>query len=130
MDLGIEFVPLSKRRFFLENRIAPPKGRFFPPREKTTNNFTSPRELAEEGHVPPVKPIFLGGGPSSPRYKMMSPKDKFTSQKDMVGNKPVFSKERVVEMERLVRCIIPPRVSPIQRWHVVQHKKKIPKGFP
>ena len=26
-------------------------------------------------------------------------------------------------MERHVRCIIPPRVSPGQRWHVVQHKK-------
>ena len=26
-------------------------------------------------------------------------------------------------MERSMRCIIPPRVSPSQRWHVVQHKK-------
>ena len=26
-------------------------------------------------------------------------------------------------MERPMRCIIPPRVSPGQRWHVVQHKK-------
>ena len=26
-------------------------------------------------------------------------------------------------MERLMRCIIRPRVSPGQRWHVVQHKK-------
>ena len=50
---------------------------------------------------------------------MMSPRDKFTSPKNMAGNKPVFSKKRVVEMERLVRCIIPPG----QRWHVVQHKK-------
>ena len=48
---------------------------------------------------------------------MMSPREKFTSQKDMVGNKLVFSRERVVEMERFVRCIIPPR--PCQRWHVV-----------
>ena len=32
-------------------------------------------------------------------------------------------------MERHVRCIIPPRVSPIQRWHVVQHKKNSPKAF-
>ena len=31
-------------------------------------------------------------------------------------------------MERPMRCIIPPRVSPGQRWHVVQHKK-FPKGF-
>ena len=53
---------------------------------------------------------------------MMSPRDKFTSLKDMVGNKPIFSRERVAEMERHVRCIIPPRVFPGQRWHVVQHK--------
>ena len=53
----------------------------------------------------------------------MSPRDKFTSPKDMVGNKPVFSRGRIVEMERPVRCIIPPKVSPGQRWHVVQHKK-------
>ena len=50
---------------------------------------------------------------------MMSPRDKFTSLKDMVGNKPFFSKERVVVMKRLVRCIISHRVSPGQRWHVV-----------
>ena len=43
---------------------------------------------------------------------MMSPRDKFTSPKYMVGNKPVFSRETVAEMERLVRCISPPRVSP------------------
>ena len=54
---------------------------------------------------------------------MMSPKDKFTSRKDMVGNKYVFSRERVAKMERPVKCIIPPRVSPGQRWHVIQHKK-------
>ena len=54
---------------------------------------------------------------------MMSPRDKFTSPKDMVGNKLVFSRERVIKMERLVRCIIPPRVSLGQRWHVVQQKK-------
>ena len=46
---------------------------------------------------------------------MMSLRDKFTSPKDMVGNKPIFSWERVVEMERPMRCIIPPRVSPGQR---------------
>ena len=80
-------------------------------------------ESAGEGHVPLVRPVFPGGGPSSPRYKMMSPMDKFTSPKDMVGNKPVFSRERVVKMERPMRCIIPPRVSLGQRWQVVQHKK-------
>ena len=26
-------------------------------------------------------------------------------------------------MERLVRCIIPPKASPSQRWHIVHHKK-------
>ena len=54
---------------------------------------------------------FPGDGLSSPRYKMISPRDKFTSSKDMVGNKPFFSKERVTEMENHVRCIIHPRVS-------------------
>ena len=53
---------------------------------------------------------------------MMSPKEKITSPKDMMGNKPVFSRERVVEMKRPVRCIIPSMVSPDQRWHVVQYK--------
>ena len=47
---------------------------------------------------------------------MMSRRDKFTSPKNMVENKLVFfSRERVVEMERLMRCIIPPKVSPCQR---------------
>ena len=41
----------------------------------------------------------------------------------MVGNKPIFSRERVVEMERPMRSIILPRVPSGQRWHVVQHKK-------
>ena len=42
---------------------------------------------------------------------MISPKNKFSFPKDMVGNKPIFSREKVVEMERHVRCIIPPRFS-------------------
>ena len=54
---------------------------------------------------------------------MMSSRDKLISLKDMVGNKPVFPRERVAEIERYVRCVIPPRVSPGQRWHVVKHKK-------
>ena len=72
--------------------------RFFPLREKIVDNFTSSREKAREGHVPPVIPIFPRGGPSS-------------------------SREKFVEMERPLSCIIPPRVSPGQRWHVVLHKK-------
>ena len=87
---GDRVVPPSKRRFLPYDRITSPKGRFFPPSEKTADNFTSPRELAREGHVPPIKPVFSGGGPSSPRYKMMSLREKFISPKDMVGNKPVF----------------------------------------
>ena len=51
-------VPLSKRRFLLEDRITPLKGRFFPPGEKIVDNFTSPRDLAGEGHVPLVKLVF------------------------------------------------------------------------
>ena len=76
-----------------------------------------------EGYVPQVRHVFPRGGPSSPRYRMMSLREKFTSTKDTVGNKPIFSRERIAKMERQVRCIIPPRVSPSQRWHVVQHKK-------
>ena len=53
----------------------------------------------------------------------MNPRDKSTSPKDMLRNKHVFSREGVAEMERLVRCIIPPRVTLSQRWYVVQHKK-------
>ena len=59
---------------------------------------------------------------------MMPPRDKLSSPKDMVENKTVFSKERVVEMERSVKCVIPPRVSLGQRWHMVQHKK-FPQGL-
>ena len=120
---GDRVVPLSKRKFLLKDRITPPKGRLFPLREKIIGNFTSSREKVGEGHVLPVIPVFLGSGPSSPRYRMMSPRDKFTSSKDMVGNKPNFSRERVAKMERHVRRIIPPRVSPGQRWHVVQNTK-------
>ena len=108
---GDRVVPLSKRRFISEDRITPPNGRLFPPKKKIVDNFTSSR-AGERGHVLPVKPVFLGGRPSSPKYKMMSSRDKFTSLKDMVGNKLVFSRERVVEMERPVRCIVPPRVFP------------------
>ena len=60
---------------------------------------------------------------------MMSHRYKFTSLKNMVENKPVFLRKRVVEMERPMRCIIPPRVSPNQRWHVVKHKKNSIKAF-
>ena len=87
---GDRVVPLSKRRFLPEDRITLPNGRFFLPREKIVDNYTSSREKAGEGHVPPVIPVFQGGGSSSPRYKIMSPMEKFTSPKDMVGNKPVF----------------------------------------
>ena len=47
-------ISLSKRRFMPEDRITPPKGRFFPPREKIANNFTSSREKAGERQVPLV----------------------------------------------------------------------------
>ena len=49
---GDRVVPLSKRKFMIEDRITPPKGRFFPPREKIADNFTSSRGKAGEGHVP------------------------------------------------------------------------------
>ena len=86
------------RAFSLRDKFNPPNGRFFPLKEKIADNFTSARDLARERHVPPIKLVFLVGGPSSLRYKMMSPRAKFTSPKDMVRNKHVFSMERVSEM--------------------------------
>ena len=59
------------------------------------DNFTSLRNLARERHVSLAIPVFLKGRPNSPR-------------------------EEVVEKEKPVRYIIPPVVSPYQRWHVVQ----------
>ena len=47
-----------------------------------------------ERHVSLAIPIFVRGRPSSPR-------------------------DEVAEKEKHVRCIIPPVVSPSQRWHVV-----------
>ena len=117
---GDRVVPLCKRRFLLDDRITHPNGRFFPLREKIVDNFTSLREKAWEGHVPPVLHVFPRGGPGSLRYIMMSLWDKFTSTKDMVGNKVVFSRERVVEMERPVRC----------KGGMWYNTKNFPKGFP
>ena len=54
---------------------------------------------------------------------MISPRDKFASTKEMVGNRLLFSRERVADMERPVRCIVSPSVSLSQRWHMIQHKK-------
>ena len=83
---------------FTRDNFTSLRGRFFSLKEKIADNFTSPRNLAEERHVSPTRPIFLRGRPSFPR-------------------------EEVVEKEKPMRCIIPPMVSPGQRWHVVQHKK-------
>ena len=41
-------VLLSKRRFLPKDRITPPNGRFFSPREKIADNFTSSREKVGE----------------------------------------------------------------------------------
>ena len=123
---GDRVVLLSKRRFLPKDRITPLKGRFFPPREKIADNFTSSREKAGEVHVPPVIPTFLRGGPSSLRYIMMFPRDKFTSPKHIVGNNPVFSRERVAKIERPMRCIIPLRVSPSRACGTTQ---KFPQMF-
>ena len=78
------------------NKAFSPRGGFCSSREKITNNFISLREKTWERHIPLVILVFPRGGPGSPRYKMMSPLDKFTSPKDMVGNKHVFSRERVI----------------------------------
>ena len=83
---------------FTRYNLTSPRGRFFSSKEKITDNFTHPRDLALERLVSPTRPIFLRGRFSSPR-------------------------EEVAEKENPIRCIIPPVVSPYQRWHVVQHKK-------
>ena len=88
----------------------------------TRDKFISPKGKDKKRTCFFNQTCFLKGGPGSLRYIVMSFRYKFTSSKDMVGNKPVFSREEVVEKERPMRCIIPPMVSPGQRWHVVQHK--------
>ena len=87
---------------FTKDNFTSPRGRFFSSREKITNNFTSPSNLARERHVSPTTHVVPRGRPSS----LM---------------------EEVVEKEKVVRCIIPLVVSPSQRWHVKQHKKNFPK---
>ena len=87
-------VPLRKRIFLLKDRITPPKGRFFSLGEKIVNNLTFPRKKVGEGHVSPVKPVFPRGGPISLMYKMMSPKDKFTSPKRNGGKETCFFQGR------------------------------------
>ena len=92
--------PISPRyrMKFTRDNFTSPRGRFFSSKKKIADNLTSPSNLAWERHVSPAIPIFLKGKPSFPR-------------------------EEVVEKAKHVRCIIPPVVSPGQRWHVVQHKK-------
>ena len=51
------------------------RGKFTLPNNKVVGKVTSSRELAGKGHVPPVRHVFPGGGPSSPRYNMMCPID-------------------------------------------------------
>ena len=87
---------------FTKDSFTSPRGRFFSSKEKIVDNFTSLRNLARKRHVSLVIPMFLRGRPSSPR-------------------------EEVAEKEKPMRCIIPPMVSPGQRWHVVQHNKISPK---
>ena len=88
---------------FTRDNFTSARGRFLSLKEKIVDNFISPRNLAGERHVSPTKPVFLRGRPNSPR-------------------------EEVAEKEKPVKCIIPPMVSPGQRWHVVQHKKNSPKA--
>ena len=126
------FVPLRKIRFLQEDRITPPKGKIFSLGEKIAGNFTSPRKKERERHVSPVSPIFPKDGPNSSRYKMMFTKDKFISLRGNGGKGhvspvmlivpkggPNYLRKGVVKKERCVRCIVPPMVSPGQRWHVV-----------
>ena len=69
------------RAFSPRGKFIPLKGRFFSLREKIADNFTSSMEKAGEGHIPLVIHVFPGGGLSSPRYRMMSPRTKSLLQK-------------------------------------------------
>ena len=86
-------ISLRYRMMFTRDNFTSLIGRLFSSREKIADNFTSLRKKARERHVSPARPIF-------PRGRLSSPRE-----------------------EKHVRCIIPPMVSPSQRWHVVQHKK-------
>ena len=91
--------PISPRyrMKFTRDNFTSPRGRLFSLKEKIVDKFTSLRNLAGDRHVSPAILVFLRGRPSSPR-------------------------KEVVEKEKHMRYIIPPVVSPSQRWHVVQHK--------
>ena len=92
--------PISPRyrMNFTRGNFTSPRGRFFSSRENIADNFTSPRNLTGERHVPPAIYVFL-------------------------RDRPDYRREEIAEKENPMRCIIPPMVSPSQRWHVVQHKK-------
>ena len=85
--------PRYKMKFTRDN-FTSRRGRFFSSKEKIADNFTSLRNLAGERHVSLAIPVFLRGIPNSPR-------------------------EEVAEKEKPRICIIPPVLSPGQRWHVV-----------
>ena len=142
------------RECSLKNIAFSPRGKFAPLNDKIVGKVNSPRNLAGERHVYPLRHMLPKGGPLSPRYKMkltgdnftslrgrfFSSKeniaDNFTSPRDLAGERfvsptrPVFlryrpssPREGVVEEENPMRYIIPPMVSPSQRWHVLQHKQ-------
>ena len=54
------------KAFSPRGKFISPKGRFFLLREKIADNFTSSREKAREGHVPPIRLVLIGRGLSSP----------------------------------------------------------------
>ena len=87
--------PISPRyiMMFTRDNFTSPRGRFFSSREKIADNFTSLRNLVGEKHVSPARPVFQRGRPSSLR-------------------------EEVAKKEKPMGCVIPPMVSPGQRWHV------------
>ena len=129
-DVG-KFRKCSSRK-----RVFSPRGKFTSLNGKIVGKDNSPRKKAGERHVYPLMPMFLKGGPISPRYKNEVHQGRFHFSKEFGRGKTCFSShtcflkgrasspmEEVVEKEKPMKCIIPLVVSPGQRWHVVQHKK-------
>ena len=65
---------------------------------------------------------FIRDNFTSPRGRFFSSMEKIVDNFTSLRGRSDSLREEVVEKEKHVRCIIPPVVSPSQRWHVVQHK--------
>ena len=117
-------------------RVFSSRGKFTHFNDKIAGKVNSLRKKVGERHVSALRSMLTKGGPISPRCKMMFTKDNFTFSRKNVGKRhvsptrlvfpggrPNCPRKEAAENEKPVRCMIPPVVSPGQRWHVVQHKQ-------